>query len=346
MVRTKQMARKQRGSAKKRAEFPAAIPQSEDLLDSSSRPEDTEPRADTEDSETGPREVKPREVEPATSTNQQPYTQIVLPRHTSVGGMDSSFIKYYREHGMTPYLMESLVTKRGWTLQMINKVIKNCNSAWKTSVAPVQNIRYNDEVDTDEELGPMPRTEDNTDAATTTVTSETLYVEGEPSVQTGLGAGEVTVSKKGGGQDTPVPVARKERRNPQGGQGRQTARKRGGNPIRSAESQVRAKARVPHRTTKRKHRYRPGTLALCEIRHYEKKTNLLIKKAPFARLVREIAHGSRQDLRFQNSAIGALQEAAEAYLVGLFEDTNLCAIHAKRITIMPRNVQLARRIRG
>ena len=66
---------------------------------------------------------------------------------------------------MTPYLMESLMTKRGWTLQMINKVIKNCNSAWKTSVAPVQNTRYNDEIDTDEELGPMPRTEDNTGAA-------------------------------------------------------------------------------------------------------------------------------------------------------------------------------------
>ena len=62
--------------------------------------------------------------------------------------------------------------------------------------------------------------------------------------------------------------------------------------------------------------------------------------------MREIAQGCRQDLQFQNSAIGALQEAAEAYLVGLFEDTNLCAIHAKRITIMPRDVQLARHIRG
>ena len=100
---------------------------------------------------------------------------------------------------MTPYLMESLMTKRGWTLQMINKVIKNYNSAWKTSVAPVQNIRYNDEIDTDEELGPMPRTEDNTGAAATTVTSETLYVEGEPSVQTGLEARVVTVPKRGRG---------------------------------------------------------------------------------------------------------------------------------------------------
>ena len=55
---------------------------------------------------------------------------------------------------------------------------------------------------------------------------------------------------------------------------------------------------------------------------------------------------SRTDLRFQGSAVLALQEAAEAYLVGLFEDTNLCAIHAKRVTIMPKDIQLARRIRG
>ena len=100
---------------------------------------------------------------------------------------------------------------------MINKVIKNCNTAWKTSVAPVQNIRYNDEIDTDEELGPMPRTKDNTGAAVTTVTSKMLYVEGEPSVQTGLEARVVTVPKRERGQGTPVPIARKEPRDPQRG---------------------------------------------------------------------------------------------------------------------------------
>jgi histone H3/H4 len=73
---------------------------------------------------------------------------------------------------------------------------------------------------------------------------------------------------------------------------------------------------------------------------------LLIRKLPFQRLVREIAQDYKTDLRFQSSAVLALQEAAEAYLVGLFEDTNLCAIHAKRVTIMPKDVQLARRIRG
>merc|ERR1712087_843839 len=79
---------------------------------------------------------------------------------------------------------------------------------------------------------------------------------------------------------------------------------------------------------------------------YQKERQLLIRKLPFQRLVREIAQDFKTDLRFQSSAIMALQEASEAYLVGLFEDTNLCAIHAKRVTIMPKDIQLARRIRG
>ena len=89
-----------------------------------------------------------------------------------------------------------------------------------------------------------------------------------------------------------------------------------------------------------------GTVALREIRRYQKSTELLIRKLPFQRLVREIAQDFKTDLRFQGSAVLALQEATEAYLVGLFEDTNLCAIHAKRVTIMPKDIQLARRIRG
>ena len=93
-------------------------------------------------------------------------------------------------------------------------------------------------------------------------------------------------------------------------------------------------------------RYRPGTVALREIRKYQKSTELLIRKLPFQRLVREIAQDFKTDLRFQSSSVLALQEAAEAYLVGLFEDTNLAAIHAKRVTIMPKDIQLARRIRG
>jgi len=97
---------------------------------------------------------------------------------------------------------------------------------------------------------------------------------------------------------------------------------------------------------KKPHRYRPGTVALRDIRKYQKTTELLIRKLPFQRLVREIAQEMKQDLRFQSHAVLALQESAEAYLVGLFEDTNLCTIHAKRMTIMPKDIQLARRIRG
>eukprot|EP00961_Rhodomonas_salina_P067647 908399-Rhodomonas_salina.1 len=97
---------------------------------------------------------------------------------------------------------------------------------------------------------------------------------------------------------------------------------------------------------KKPHRFRPGTVALREIRRYQKSTELLIRKLPFQRLVREVAQDFKTDLRFQSHAIMALQEASEAYLTSLFEDTNLCAIHAKRVTIMPKDIQLARRIRG
>ena len=93
-------------------------------------------------------------------------------------------------------------------------------------------------------------------------------------------------------------------------------------------------------------RNHPGTVALRQTRKLQKSTNLLIRKLPFQRLVKEIAQDFKSDLRFQGSAVLALQEASEAYLVGLFEDTNLCGIHAKRVTIMPKDIQLARRIRG
>ena len=97
---------------------------------------------------------------------------------------------------------------------------------------------------------------------------------------------------------------------------------------------------------KKPHKFKPGTVALREIRKYQKSTDLLIRKLPFQRMVREIAQEWKQEVRFQSQAVLALQEAAEAYLVSLFEDTNLCAIHAKRVTIMSKDLQLAKRIRG
>mmetsp|Transcript_4675 Transcript_4675/g.8077 ORF Transcript_4675/g.8077 Transcript_4675/m.8077 type:complete len:145 (-) Transcript_4675:557-991(-) len=96
----------------------------------------------------------------------------------------------------------------------------------------------------------------------------------------------------------------------------------------------------------RKKRFRPGTVALREIRKYQKSTALLIRKLPFARLVKQITENFATDKRWQGIALEALQQATEAYLVHLFEDANLCAIHAKRVTIMPKDIQLARRIRG
>lgn len=107
----------------------------------------------------------------------------------------------------------------------------------------------------------------------------------------------------------------------------------------------------PPDATPKKRRYRPGTVALREIRQYQKSSNLLIPRLPFSRLVKEIAMGvsasmSLRGLRFQSAALMALQEASEAYVVSLMEDTVLCAIHAKRVTIMPKDMSLARRIRG
>ncbi|KAL7478522.1 hypothetical protein ACHAW6_004285 [Cyclotella cf. meneghiniana] len=155
---------------------------------------------------------------------------------------------------------------------------------------------------------------------------------------------------------------------------KQTARKSTGGkaPRKQLATKAARKSAPATGGVKKPHRYRPGTVALREIRRYQKSTDLLIRKrelehclafgtcyyiltcvyrhcypvVPFQRLVREIAQDFKSDLRFQGSAVLALQEAAEAYLVGLFEDTNLCAIHAKRVTIMPKDIQLARRIRG
>ncbi|KAF2311995.1 hypothetical protein GH714_027701 [Hevea brasiliensis] len=128
----------------------------------------------------------------------------------------------------------------------------------------------------------------------------------------------------------------------------QTARKSTGGkaPRKQLATKAARKSAPATGGVKKPHRFRPGTVALREIRKYQKSTELLIRKLPFQRLVREIAQDFKTDLRFQSSAVAALQEAAEAYLVGLFEDTNLCAIHAKRVTIMPKDMQLARRIRG
>jgi histone H3 len=97
---------------------------------------------------------------------------------------------------------------------------------------------------------------------------------------------------------------------------------------------------------KKSFRWRPGTVALREVRRLQKSTDLLVAKAPFSRLVREIAETHKSGLRFQASAVAAIQEATEAFVVSLLSDANLTALHANRVTAMPRDLQLVRRLRG
>lgn len=129
---------------------------------------------------------------------------------------------------------------------------------------------------------------------------------------------------------------------------KQTARKStGGKAPRKALATKAARKSAPSSGgVKAPHRFRPGTVALREIRKYQKSTELLLRKLPFQRLVREVSQEFKADLRFQSHAVMALQEASEAYLTALFEDANECAIHAKRQTIQVKDIQLARRIRG
>ncbi|KAK0522819.1 histone H3.1 [Tilletia horrida] len=136
---------------------------------------------------------------------------------------------------------------------------------------------------------------------------------------------------------------------------KQTARKStGGKSPRKGLATKAAKQSAPGvGGVKKPHRYKPGTVALREIRRYQKSTELLIRKMPFQRLVRDIMGDkfgfARPDVpfhRIQTGALAALQEASEAYLVELFQDANAAALHAKRVTVMPKDIALARRIRG
>ena len=103
-------------------------------------------------------------------------------------------------------------------------------------------------------------------------------------------------------------------------------------------------SRAGMRVMTRKPRYRPGTIARQEIRRYQLNTQLLIPKLPFHRLVKEVA-GTIGPYRFETTAILALHEATEAFLVQLFKDADQCRYHSKRKTLMVKDLQLARRVR-
>ncbi|CDW91851.1 histone h3 [Stylonychia lemnae] len=106
------------------------------------------------------------------------------------------------------------------------------------------------------------------------------------------------------------------------------------------------KKRAPADEGRKSHKFKPGTVALREIKYYQKATRLLIQKLPFQRLVREIMSKYDAQYRVQSQALLAIQESAECYLTGIYEDANLCALHANRVTLKLKDIQLAMRIRG
>lgn len=118
-------------------------------------------------------------------------------------------------------------------------------------------------------------------------------------------------------------------------------------PLSDLSAKERAAAVAQKKADKTKRRYRPGALALQQIRKYQKSVDNLIPRRPFQRVVREILQNvGGTEMRIQSSALLALQEAAEAFAVGMFADAQLCAIHAKRVTVMPKDLRLVHRIRG
>ena len=116
--------------------------------------------------------------------------------------------------------------------------------------------------------------------------------------------------------------------------------------VKSGKNAVKSASGSASTGVKRTHRYRPGTVALRQIRKFQKGTELLLRKAPFQRLLRETAQSQKEGLRWSASAVAAVQEATESYIISLLSDANLCALHTRRVTAMPRDLQLARRLRG
>ncbi|XP_038896752.1 histone H3-like centromeric protein HTR12 [Benincasa hispida] len=143
------------------------------------------------------------------------------------------------------------------------------------------------------------------------------------------------------------PPQRKSNRMPSGTGAAQSSPAAPSTPLSGRTQNVEQAQSSPLRTTKKKKRFRPGTVALREIRSLQKSWNLLIPASCFIRAVKEVSYQlAPQITRWQAEALVALQEAAEDFLVHLFEDTMLCAIHAKRVTIMKKDFELARRLGG
>ena len=292
---------------------------------------------------------------------------LTLPTSPAHVTTTETFATFFINHGLMRALQKAF-TKRGWSTDQMREFITNFQKKHGQQV-PMPKI-YGDEDSTDSE-GPELADGTKTVKKTTGGTSGG----GGPSTS-GENVGGPRGKKRGrddGGNDDPAKrrktgesapskpmVARKEPRKKTTGYppidrklpvlyiSRPKERTMLGHRVLDWTDEQKRKiheVRMQGRQVK-PHRYRAGTVALQDIRHFQKTSALLIRKLPFQRLVREIAQDFKTDLRFQSAAILCLQEAAEAYLVRLFDDANLCAIHARRVTILPKDIQLARRIRG
>ena len=294
---------------------------------------------------------------------------LTLPTSPAHVTTTETFATFFINHGLTRALQKAFA-KRGWSTDQMREFVTNFQKKHGQQV-PMPKI-YRDEDSTDDE---GPELADGTKAAKKKPTGSARGGDG-PSTS-GENVGRPKGKKQGrddDGDDDDPTKCRKTGENapPKPMVARKEPRKKGTvYPLIDRKLPVLYISRTKERTMlghcvldwtdeqKRKihearmqgrqvkpHRYRAGTVALQDICHFQKTSALLIRKLPFQRLVREIAQDFKTDLRFQSAAILCLQEVAEAYLVKLFDDANLCAIHAKRVTVMPKDIQLARRIRG
>ena len=288
---------------------------------------------------------------------------LTLPMSPAHVTTTETFATFFINHGLTRALQKAFA-KRGWSTNQMREFVTNFQKKHGQQV-PMPKI-YGDEDSTDSE---GPELADGTKAVKKTTGGASGG--GGPSTS-GENVGVPRGKKQGrddGGNDDPAKrrkigesappkpmVARKEPRKKTAGYrpidqklpvlyiSRPKERTMLGHRVLDWTDEQKRKiheARMQGRQVK-PHRYRAGTVALQDIHHFQKTSVLLIRKLPFQRLVREIAQDFKTDLRFQSAAILCLQEAAEAYLVRLFDDANLCAIHAKRVTILPKDIQLAR----
>ena len=315
-------------------------------------------------------EDNPQQVEGAAAPKWvKKQIHLTLPTSPAHVTMTESFTAFLINHGLTQALQKAFAGQ-GWSTDQMREFVANFQKKHGQQV-PMPKI-YGDE-DTDDE---GPELADGTKAAKKKTTGSARGGDG-PSTS-GCGASGSRGKKRGrdddGGEDDPNKrrKTRGETAPPPPLVARKEPRKKGtvyppidrklpvlyisrpkertllGHHVLDWTEEQKRKiheARMQGRLVK-PHRYRAGTAALQDIRHFQKTTALLIRKLPFQRLVREIAQDFKTDLRFQSAVILCLQEAAEAYLVQLFDDANLCAIHARRVTIMPKDILLARQIRG